>query len=130
MKITTIMTCHCIPVLELKLKRMTTGRVGQHMGELKTSYATRWNIKWYNVYKKPFVSFLKKLNTLSHSTCRNLSKKNEIICPHNNLTQMFTTTLFIIANNSNQSKHPTTGEWIKQAVIYPYKGILLCNERE
>ena len=44
--------------------------------------------------------------------------------------QMFTTTLFIIANNSNQSKHPTTGEWIKQAVIYPYKGILLCNERE
>lgn len=40
--------------------------------------------------------------------------------------QMFITALFTIANNLS----PTTGEWMKQAVIYPYNGILLCNKWE
>lgn len=84
-----------------KIKKTDYRKNWPTYGELKLSDATLRTVKRHSVFKKPFGSFLTKLNILGHSTSRNLSKENEIICPHNNLTQMFIATSFIIAKTGN-----------------------------
>ena len=71
-----------------------------------------------------------KHKLIQSSTPRIIHKRNENICPKT-CTWMFIAALFIIAPNCKQSKCPSSREWIKGVVLYPYKtGILFSNEKE
>lgn len=49
----------------------------------------------------------------TYFTPKNLSKKNENICPHKTCTQMFTTALFIIDEMKEKTKWPFNG-WVNK----------------
>lgn len=66
----------------------------------------------------------------SNYTLEHLFHRKENLRDTKTCTQMFIAALFILAKTWKQSKYPSKGWLVKQAVVNSYRGILLSNEKE